>query len=284
MLFRSNHDWFGPENLYATVEWSRNVHIFCRSRFEPVRLAEGLTLWGAAHQKPANTDNFLRDFRVTGPGAHLALFHGAERRWLGDERSGKALHAAFDAEDIARAGFHHDFLGHYHQPRDAERHTYPGNPDPLEFGETGARGAVIATIGADGAVRRERRAVGVTRTHDLELDITGCASRQEAFDRLAEKVDGRSGYLRLRVSGEMNASMELGQSDLEGELTGFAAVQIDTGGIRPAYDFDALVEEQTVRGQFVRDVRDAGLPDDERRRVLVTGLRALEGREDLEVL
>jgi hypothetical protein len=42
-----------------------------------------------------------------------------------------------------------------------------------------------------------------------------------------------------------------------------------------------LALEQTVRGQFVRDVRaDPTLTDDQRRRVLVTGLRALDGRTD----
>jgi len=37
-----------------------------------------------------------------------------------------------------------------------------------------------------------------------------------------------------------------------------------------------------VRGQFVRDVRNSDLADDETQRVLVVGLRALDGRIDLE--
>jgi hypothetical protein len=44
-------------------------------------------------------------------------------------------------------------------------------------------------------------------------------------------------------------------------------------------DLDALAAERTVRGQFVRDVRaDPALDEDTRRRVLRTGLRALDGR------
>lgn len=283
-LAPGNHDWFGPESLYAAVDWPPNVHLFRTPRFEPVELADGLTLWGAAHCAPANTDNFLRDFRVEGPGAHLALFHGAELARLSEQGEGKKPHAAFDAGEIERAGFDHAFLGHYHRPKDAEFHTYPGNPDPLEFGETGERGAVIATIGADGRVLRERHVVRVTETHDLALDITGCASRQEVFDRLPDKVSGRRGYLRLRVSGDMDPSMDLNESHLESELDDFHAVKIDVGDIRPAYDIPTLREEQTVRGEFVRDVLSKELPSDWERRVLVTGLRALEGRDDLEVL
>jgi hypothetical protein len=57
------------------------------------------------------------------------------------------------------------------------------------------------------------------------------------------------------------------------------------GRLDVAYDIDALAGERTVRGQFVRDVRDAeDLSDEQRRRVLITGLRALDGRrQDLEV-
>jgi len=39
-----------------------------------------------------------------------------------------------------------------------------------------------------------------------------------------------------------------------------------------------------VRGLFVRMVQETSdMNDEERRRVLLTGLRALDGREDLEV-
>ena len=180
-----NHDFHGPESLYATVEWSDNVHIFAGPRLSRVQLADGITLWGAAHRVPANTGNFLDGFRVDGRGAHIALFHGAERSWLSEQGEGKEPHAPFDAADIENAGLHHAFIGHYHRPKDAERHTYPGNPDPLEFGEDGRRGPVIATISPDGSVERERCPVAQTRVHDLTLDVARTrVSQQEVRDSL----------------------------------------------------------------------------------------------------
>ncbi|MGH9761486.1 MAG: metallophosphoesterase family protein, partial [Blastocatellia bacterium] len=56
------------------------------------------------------------------------------------------------------------------------------------------------------------------------------------------------------------------------------------GSLSFAYDFAALAAEPTVRGQFVKDVMASELGEDERLRVLLTGLRALEGRDDLEVV
>ena len=280
-----NHDFYGPESLYATVEWSDNVHIFAEPCLRPVRLADGITLWGAAHCVPANTGNFLDDFRVDGRGAHIALFHGAERSWLGEQGEGKQPHAPFDAADIENAGLHHAFIGHYHRPKDAERHTYPGNPDPLQFGEDGRRGPVVATISPDGSVERERYPVSLTRVHDLTLDVTGCTSQQEVRNSLTGLAEGLSGVARLTVQGELEPSVDLPESVLRDVLReSFHALQIRKGDLRSAYDIEAIRREPTVRGQFVDSVLEAGLPRDEERRILVTGLRALGGRDDLEVL
>ena len=57
-----------------------------------------------------------------------------------------------------------------------------------------------------------------------------------------------------------------------------------TSGLRPAVDLEALAALDNVEGEFIRLVRDLpDLDDDIRRRVVLTGLRALSGRSDLEV-
>ena len=284
-LAPGNHDWYGPQSLYALVEWSPNVHVFSEPRLRPVRLQPDLTLWGGAQCGPANTGNFVEGFRAVGPGAHIALFHGSESSWLSAQGDDKQPHAPFDASQIEAAGIDHAFLGHYHRPRHAPRHTYPGNPEPLAFGEDGERGAVIATINAKGGVHRERRRVATRRVYDVALDITGCATREQIRERLATVIDGLSGLARLTVGGEIHSRVELHEDELrEVLLSRFEAVRIRRGDLRTGYDLDAIAGEHTVRGQFVNDVLAARLPEDEQRRVLITGLRALDGRDDLEVL
>jgi hypothetical protein len=60
-------------------------------------------------------------------------------------------------------------------------------------------------------------------------------------------------------------------------------VALRFGSLRLGYDLETIRSEPTVRGQFVRDVLAAGFAPDHERRVLTTGLRALDGRDDLEV-
>ena len=283
-LAPGNHDWYGPESPYQQARWSPNVHIFVEDRLQPVPLQDGLTLWGAAHRAPARTLGFLDDFRVDRGGIHLGLFHGSERSGFPAAEVGHQPHAPFDAAQIETAGLHHALVGHYHRPRDAERYTYPGNPDFLTFGEDGERGAVVLTIHPDGRVERVRHRLGMTEAHDLTLSVTGCTSQQEVRDSLAVLLAHRAGVARGTVGGALDPRVDLHVGDLMEIPHGLDGLLVRTGHLQPAYDLPVLAEEPTVRGQFVRDVLDAELGEDDRRRVLLVGLRALEGQPDLDPL
>ena len=278
-----NHDWYGPQSLYRRVDWSPNVHVFDTSRLQPVELYDGLTLWGAAHLAPANTPGFLEDFKVDREGVHLALFHGSERSWFPEQGAGKAPHAPFDTDQIESSGLDHAFLGHYHTPRDHQRFTYPGNPDPLTFGEDGDRGAVIASVQGDGTIQRKRVYVAVTQIHDLSIDVTGSTSQQDVRNRLEEALKGLSGFARVTLTGDLSADIDFRPPDLSTIDSGLDSALLEMSNLHIAYDLESIREEQTVRGEFVREVWEQDLPEEEKRRILVTGLRALDGRDDLEV-
>jgi hypothetical protein len=143
---------------------------------------------------------------------------------------------------------------------------------------------VVVTVMPDGQIRRQRHCVAVTQVHDLEVDLTGCCSRQDVRERIAAAVTGKSGLARLTLSGELAPELDLKPAELEDVAPSLERLRIRVGVVRPGYDLDTIAQEPTVRGQFVRDVRTADLPEETRRRVLLTGLRALDGRDDLEVL
>ena len=252
-----------------------NVHVFNENHLQPIRLDSWLTLWGAAHTGPAKTNGFLSSFRVDSEGVNLAVFHGSERG--SEQGEGKILHSPFDAEQIEQASV---FLGHYTEGRPALH--LPGQPRHSEGGE---RGIVIASVSDDGRVERERVSVAITEVHDLDVDITGCASQQDVRGRVEERIMGRSGVARLNLSGELFPDVDLRLNDLQ-PLAGNSdlVLTIRIGDIHSGYDFEAIRNEPTVRGKFVTNVMAANMSEDERRKVLITGLRAMEEREDLEVV
>jgi DNA repair protein SbcD/Mre11 len=287
-LAPGNHDWLGPQSLYRRVAWTDNVQVFGSPRLSPVTLADGITVWGGAHCAPANTPGFLDGFATRRTGVNLALFHGSEQGDLPFQDRGKLPHAPFRAAQVPECGLDHALLGHFHTPRDAPHLTYPGNPEPLTFGETGERGAVLVTVAANGTVTRQRYRVAVSTVSDVTVRLDGVAHSGEIRERVAAVLAQHHDAVRVTLEGEVMPDIEVSLADLA-DLADLVApgrgVQLRVGRVLVGYDFDRLAEERTVRGQFVRAVRAASdLDDEERRRVLVTGLRALDGRrQDLDV-
>lgn len=285
-LAPGNHDWFGPTSLYQQVSWSPNVHIFRSDRLEPVALEDGFTLWGAAHRAPANTDGFLDTFSVDRGGVNVGLFHGSALAGLASQGEGKIPHAPFREDQINRAGLCHVLAGHFHTPYGSAALTYPGNPDPLSFGENGPRGAVVADISGTGVVSIERKRVETFAVHDISVDVTGATHAGMVTEMVVAQLAGLSGVVRVTVFGEVGPDIDLRLQD----IAALKPAHIDAlvprlGAVHVAYDFDRLRAEPTVRGQFVNDVfADTALSDKERERILTTALRALDGRGDeLEV-
>lgn len=281
-LAPGNHDWYSARSPYALVEWSPNVHLFTEDRLAPVQLADGLTLWGAAHRAPASTGPFFAGFRPDRGGVHLALAHASERSALPFQETGKELHAPFDGAELEAAGIDHAFLGHYHVARDRDRYTYPGNPEPLEFGESDGRGVVLATVAADGSVTRDRRSVAVSQVHDVAVALDGCLHLDDLHDRVSQSIAGLSGSVRVTLKGEVPADLPIEPRTLAALGDHLDGLVVRTGALQPAYDLEAIKAEATVRGQFARDALLIA-DEDRQRKVLITGLRALEGRRDLEV-
>ncbi len=278
-----NHDWYGPRNAYAAEPWSPNVHIFNEPQLTPYPLEDGLTLWGAAHCAPAGTESFLNAFHVDRGGVHLALFHGSERNALLEQGEGKLPHAPFEAGDIERSGIHHAFLGHYHRRKYHQWFTYPGNPNPIGFGEDSDRGAAVIEISVNGNVDRRCVRVAAGEAHDVETELKEVSSLQDVRAQVARAIGGLAGSVRLKLTGDIPPEVDLRPNDLTDLGSSLDTFVVDTGMIRKSLSLADIASDPTVKGLFVRLVQSSDLAEDEQQRVLLTGLRALDKRDDLEV-
>jgi DNA repair exonuclease SbcCD nuclease subunit len=278
-----NHDWLAPAGLYRQAVFGRNVRVFDTDRLSPFELADGCTLWGAAHLRPRGTAGFLEEFRVDRAGVHLALFHGSEVGGFALQGADKHEHAPFRAAQVPAAGLHFAFVGHYHHPTATAHHAYPGSPQPLAFG-TPPGGLLLAEVGDDGSVEIERVDVAAAELHEVQVDVSGCETSTALRDRVANALVGLEGAARVDLVGELGGDLEWHESLLRDVAPCLDAVKVRTEGLTRAIDVAAIAALDTVEGEFVRLVQArTDLDDDLRRRVVLTGLRALAGRDDLEV-
>jgi hypothetical protein len=142
---------------------------------------------------------------------------------------------------------------------------------------------VIVSVAADGAVQRDRRVVAVSEVHDVTVSLDGAQHATDVQAAVSAAIAPLRGCVRVTVEGELahEASLEIAELQRLGEhLDGLV---VRAGMVRVGHDVDAIANEATVRGQFVRDATEQITDSEQRRRVVLTGLRALEGRLDLEV-
>ena len=287
-----NHDPASKESPYRRQDWSDNVHIFRETRFTSRQLDDGVTLWGAAHRKPVDTASFFDDgFHVdrtkdsgtkAASGIHIAVFHGEERNAA---FQGQYRHAPFDGEQIAAAGFTHAVVGHSHKPADHPTWTRLGSLERLAFG--GAYGGAAILEIENGRVARRRLDPRPPALHTLSVDLTEVENSGQARDRVRGALSGLAGAARIRLIGEPD-DLHLHEDDFSTgsfELPdGIEQILVDISGLTPPYDLEQIEQEPTVRGMFVQRVREDDLDPETERLVLLAGLRALDGRDDLAVV
>lgn len=292
-----NHDWWGPESLYALTPWGKNVHIFDASQPMPFQLEDGLWVWGAAHVASRTDKNFLEGLKVPSSGVHIGLFHGSEMSRLSNERaddSNKFAHAPFREADIERARLAHLFAGHYHRASQSPLCTYPGNPDPLTFGEDrdiNPRGVVLAEIHQSGEVEVQApHDVSVSRVLSVDVQIQEDSDKSQLLDAVIRCVDDTTGgrvdgsYIKISLVGRVRGDFDFDSLDvlIASQLDSAAAVVVDTEQLTRCADYADYLEEVSVRGEFVRAVlRSSELEESIKQKVISVGIAALEGRNDL---
>ena len=279
LIAPGNHDYWHPGSLYATSAWPENVRIFSTNQFTPVELA-GHRIFGIAHDKPKGTGNLLEKFKVPDGPPAVALFHGSERGQLPLQEEGKEDHAPFSEPELAKAGFRFGLLGHFHTPRTTAQLVYPGNPEPLTFGEAGVRGAAEVDF-APTIPTVKIHPVNTFTLSDLEIDVTDCQHSEALVSRVREALPGGSDNgTRVRLVGEMQLGLQLGPMELVRRLReGDRCVEV-VFATRPALDLEQLRRAPDIRGQFVRGLMER--PDFESELVqaaLRAGVEALRGED-----
>jgi DNA repair exonuclease SbcCD nuclease subunit len=270
-----NHDPNDRPSLYRQMALPSNVTVFRTRRFEPVRLAEGLTLWGAGHEFELDRDPILRGFECTGPGTHVLLFHGSDREKL---PPGKECIAPFTDAEIARTGASHAMVGHFHSQLQGKRYAYPGSPEPLGAAQNGRHTASLLTIDG-GLVDVSFIDLNRTRYVTADFDVSPYGDRSALSGAVAASlraIGTQSGevFPRVRLIGNASPSLDLDgaelQRDLQAEFPG-AVVEEAYAAVDPQ---EAAREGYTVRAEFAREMmRRIAQASEEQRPELELALR-----------
>ncbi len=209
-IVHGNHD--PVSGWQSKLDWPETAHVFGTEDVEcrPAYRRDGLLaahVYGISYADASVTDNLASRYRTTeGAPFHLALLHA--------NVDGNAAHdnyAPCKLAELAGAGFDYWALGHVHDRRVLREYphvVYPGNIQGRSVRETGARGAYVVRVSAEGQVALSFRDVSDVRWRETDVAIDGAEREQQLKERLLAAVDGaradaagRPVVLRLRLVG-----------------------------------------------------------------------------------
>lgn len=223
----------------------------------------------------------LADFpSATGPGKHIAVFHGS-LDWNAGERS-----LPLSGAGLARAGYDYIALGHIHRhgvralsggqplsetlPRGAA--VYPGMVEGKGFGDPGEGFFTVVDLGETASLQRVPAGVRPVRSEAVDAGAFG------SLDELAEVLSSRGvgqSIQRFRLNGSPSFPVDnTALSQKVGSRFYHLEILDETEFLSPE-TIVRLVNEPTIRGQFVRRLRRAlhAEAEESRRKMLERALR-----------
>lgn len=277
-VVHGNHDPLDGRSWVPSLDVPSGVHRFGTGPGESAAvLREGreiARIHGRSYPRPAVSDNYAAGFRAeSGSTFSIGLLHTN----VGD-RTGHANYAPCSVEDLRASGMDYWALGHIHQPGQvlADPPTYYcGIPQGRDPGELGARGCFVVDVGDAQRVTARFVATDVLRWLPIELPISEVRGDEDlrsacrsAVDVAMAEADGRSGVIRMRLTGrgELHASLartgyldDLRQllNEERGLATPFAWVESVRDATRPPIDLEARREAPDFIGDFLRTVAAA---------------------------
>ena len=231
-----NHDPGRANYRAMQIDWpSKRFHLIRSHVPESIAIdSDGEPVgWvvGAGHQTPREEENLAADFPpAPGPQPAVALLHTQV-----EGTASVALHdryAPSTTADFEHKGYRYWALGHIHQPQrvhDDPLAWYAGNLQGRHFDETGAKGALLVSLPADGEPQVEFRALAPVRWDVLALEnLRDVATGTEIAHRAAAAFRVLSGHddvlpdqewlLRIDLSGPCRLASTLRDDEAQAEL------------------------------------------------------------------
>jgi len=231
---------------------------------------QDVLLYGFAFRAHASEGALGTMVRRDREALHIGLLHGS--RQGSPEWDYRQKDLPFTMEELRGWELDYLALGHYHNFEILEEDgrvlgCYPGSPEAKRFGEEGQRWCAIVSLDGTGA-SVERVEVGRRRLEKGTIDLGACGG-QEGVVGAIDDLASPDLLLRLSLTGIVETPIET-ERLLERCRDGFFHLEIrDRTRMFDSRFVQQIEEEETVRGVFVRKVREfmEQIPSNEREEV-----------------
>ncbi len=215
---------------------------------------------------------------------NIVMLHGQE-----SQTKSRHKYENISLRLLRNKGIDYLALGHIHSYKkeslDARGiYCYPGCLEGRGFDECGEHGFVVLDIKGNSIVSHELVPIARRCLYEVNVDISECMNSSEIIDNIQNELDIRhyssSSMIKVVLTGSTDVNCE---KNIEYIMMMFCDKYYyfrlyDHSGIR--IDYDSLIHENSVKGEYVRLVRaDNSLDDDIKAAVIGIGVNALAGED-----
>ncbi len=263
-----NHDTFLQNKAYARFLEKPNIHTFSKERIKHTFAA--CTIYGINTRdfSEGHLQKIVRD--VDASRTNILMLHG-------DVKNRKDEHYLLDWKKLRDFPFDYIALGHIHKHEFLTPSiAYSGNPEPLDFSETGERGYI------EGEIRRKDFSAKFLPFqkrlfHVHPVTITAEDSPEEIAERIRSAFFAetrRNDFFRIELQGERAGMDPLDKDTLLSLLEDdFHYVELKDK-TRPALDFEELKKsyKDTIIAHLVEMAEEREDMDEESLRLALGAL------------
>ena len=268
-IIAGNHDYICPESLYSKEGYfTDNVHIFPTFDYAFEIPGKNTVIYGKSYNS-SFTDASFSDIAPDKEKTNIICLHG-DFNQSGDYNPIKK-------DLLSNLPINYAAFGHIHNGEIFQvggvKCAYSGALDGTGFDDDGHTGIIFAEITAD-ETKLSTVSFSKRKYHNILYNISGEGT--DAFIEKLVKIVQKNDLYKITLTGETTYGIntEIIKSELS-PLCFYIEIFDET---TLSYDFDAIENEESLRGEFLREVRKLTASEEEFIRCAKAGLDALTGK------
>ena len=268
-IIAGNHDYMCADSPFSKEGYfTDNVHIFPCIDYSFELFDKNAVIYGKSYNSSITEPTF-KDVKFDKSKINVICLHGDT---LSSSDYNSISYEALSSLPCNYAAFGHIHNGEIFQVGEVKC-AYSGTPEGHRFNDDGFTGFVYAEITADNT-KLFPISLSKRHYHNISYNVSG-EKTDEVISKLKNLINPNDLY-KITLVGEYIE--EINVHRLINELENHAFYIDITDNTSPAYDFDAIEAEESLRGEFLRELRVLSQSEEDFIRSGKAGLDALCGR------
>lgn len=278
LYLRGNHD--NVDILAGLEEKPENLKLFNREEWTKYEYGD-VVIAGIEIDKENNGTIYNR-LILDKSKINIVTLHGQESKYGSDKTE------IVNISELKNHYIDYLALGHIHQHKrerldDRGVWCYSGCLEGRGFDECGTKGFVLLDIN-DGQVTDSFIPFSTREFHEIEVDISGVngvLSDSEIVAKMREKADKIPGkdIVKFILTGKIDLDTDIDFMRINREFENKFYFMKIYNQTMPNVDYTSFANDKSLKGEFVRLMKEEDIDEDTKNKIIEIGLKALRGEE-----